>query len=59
MAAVAERLVLRLPAAAESDGWLFCGDGELVPRGVDDGDRALNEKRAVIADGDGGHGVSY
>jgi hypothetical protein len=58
MAAVAERFVFRLTAAAEGDGGLFGGDLELISGGVDDGEGTLNEERTVVADGDGGHGCS-
>ena len=58
MAAVAERLVLGLSATTEGDRWFVGGDLEVIARGIDDGEGTLDEKRTVVADGDGGHGGS-
>src|SRR2546427_9312500 len=48
VAAVAKRLVLRLPAAAQGDHLFARRDGELVAQVVDDLARRRQEQRAVF-----------
>src|SRR5579884_1130314 len=57
MRAVAERLVRRLPAAAERERGLL--DVHLLPVRIDDRDRALDKVGAVAANRDFGHQLEF
>ena len=48
MGAVAKRLILGVPAATHGNVVFSRGNGKLIPKMVQDPDRALNQQRAVL-----------